>query len=864
MAGHGLLAHMLDVAAVAEVLQTREPEKSRQWTSEVFDLPLVSVSRCLSAFVGLHDFGKAIPGFQCKWPEGQLLVHAAGLPFKTHSLSTDRHDLAGSALLRRLLAEKFGGASWIRGIVQAIGAHHGYMPSATQIRDAAPRFEGDEWRLARQELFEAYWTTLEPEAGPADHELQLPAIAWLAGLTSVADWIGSNQEWFPIGERDESIKGHFQEAKLLADKALNEIGWPGFRVLLGEADETAVILSQFLANKEIKPRPLQVKADQLIKKASGPVLLLVEAPMGEGKTEMAFIAHLRLQAANGHRGLYVALPTQATGNAMYQRASAFINAFSPDDLLDMQLVHGNARLAKPTLRLKDVNGSKQESISCSAWFSQKKRPLLSPYGVGTIDQALYATLNVKHHFVRLWGLANRVIVLDEVHAYDTYTSGLIEALLRWLKALNCSVVLMSATLPDKKRLAFLKAWNINEEPDIEYPRILMCNNDGVLGTHVECREMAPINIFGISENLSDIAASVVEKLVNGGCGAVIVNTVQRAQDLYTLLKSLIDPDTELMLFHARFPADERSVLEQKVLTTFGCGKNSKRPLRALLVATQVVEQSLDIDFDFLFSDLAPIDLILQRAGRLHRHLRKRPEAHKRPALIVAGFQRDQLPELKETGWGYVYDPYILYRTWGIAGKESLWNFPDDIDRLVQAVYSDEPFEEEDREGFINKLDGALAEHLATLQDLRQRSLNVALDAEAEPQYAYTQKPNAVEEGEGQGLKVVTRLGQETITVIPVRVYPDGWRIFPEDQPFNPEDLLDDELASRLFQRQIRISRKQILAELVKQPTPKCFEQHPLLRNLYPIQLNGDMAEFGKLKLRLDLELGMIYEKSEEQ
>src|SRR5690606_14046569 len=112
------------------------------------------------------------------------------------------------------------------------------------------------------------------------------------------------------------------------------------------------------------------------------------------------------------------------------------------------------------IHLRGLDESRDQSLSASAWFAQRKRPLLSPYGVGTVDQALYAALNVKHHFVRLWGLANRVVVLDEVHAYDTYTSGLIAALLRWLKALNCSVVLMSATLPEARRAELLRAWDI--------------------------------------------------------------------------------------------------------------------------------------------------------------------------------------------------------------------------------------------------------------------------------------------------------------------------------------------------------------------------------------------------------------------
>ena len=187
--------------------------------------------------------------------------------------------------------------------------------------------------------------------------------------------------------------------------------------------------------------------------------------MGEGKTELAFLAHLRLQAANGHRGLYVALPTQATGNALFKRALKFLESFI-EGHADVQLVHGGASMNEDAQQLRAINlhgidQNKDETLSASAWFSQRRRPLLSPYGVGTVDQALYATLNVKHHFVRLWGLSNRVVVLDEVHAYDTYTTGLIAALLQWLKALGSSVVLMSATLPMARRNELIRAWGLN-------------------------------------------------------------------------------------------------------------------------------------------------------------------------------------------------------------------------------------------------------------------------------------------------------------------------------------------------------------------------------------------------------------------
>lgn len=859
--GHSLIAHMLDVAAVAEAILERESSRSQDWAAQAFALPSGKVVHWIAAMIGLHDFGKAIPGFQFKWPGGQAADEAAGLAFRAVALTVHRHDLASAALLRRLLASRAAGAGWSLAITQAIGAHHGYMPRSDEFRDAMPRYEGAGWAEARAEILDAYLQTTAPGDGPESDEIPLSAVAWLAGLTSVADWIGSNPDWFPPGERAETLKGHFVTARKLAEVALDAIGWPKFQPLLDSESDTDTLIRRILGQPAaaIEARPLQQAADRLLCGATGPVLMIVEAPMGEGKTELALLAHVRLQAMNGHRGLYLALPTQATGNAMFDRTLSFLQSFVSDMRLDIQLAHGGAMLDERIQRLRGVDDSPAESIASSVWFSQRKRPLLSPYGVGTVDQALFATLNVKHHFVRLWGLSNRVVILDEIHAYDTYTGGLIEALLRWLKALGCSVVLMSATLPARRRAALLDAWGAADRPDIPYPRILMARDGETFGETVACRQLAPIRISGIAEDLESLASAALADLAGGGCGLVVVNTVQRAQDLYRLLCQRITDPNEILLFHARFPADERSQHEREVLRRFGRVPESQRPKRCLLIATQVAEQSLDLDFDFMLSDLAPVDLLLQRAGRLHRHERARPLAHAKPHLRIAGLLAERTPELTETGWGFVYDAYILYCTWAVVLREQLWRLPSDIDRLVQAVYSQDPFEEEDRPELLATLDKALGEHYGILQTQRQQAFNVAIDAEDEPQTAYHGKPRASEEQGQGGIPVVTRLGEESLVAVPVLISDDGWRLLASDQPFDPEAVPDDALARRIFTRQIRISRKGVLHALIAERLPKGFEEHPLLRHLRPLPLRDGVAEIGGVRLRLDPELGLVYE-----
>ncbi|MFO1322348.1 MAG: CRISPR-associated helicase Cas3' [Burkholderiales bacterium] len=856
--GHGLLAHMLDVAAVAESILRREPRSTVEWAADRFGLDPMAVAGCIGAIVGLHDFGKGIPGFQAKWETGKLAGLGAGLPFGGNAERVDDHASASAALLWRLdvsLAPRQRLAWSV--LLAAVAAHHGYVPHRDEIDGARPLGEKPAWAEARQAVLDAYLAATLPAPIGAD-EFPTPVIAWLAGLTSVSDWIGSNQDWFPPGERHETIAGHFDAARTLAAQALDAIGWPAAHRLLDEDADTVDLLRRMTGVPALEPRPLQTALDHALADVAGPALVLVEAPMGEGKTEGAFLAHLRLQSALDHRGMYVALPTQATGNALFDRALAFLRAFAPSTPLDIQLAHGTAILDERVQRLRHLYGERDDAVASSAWFSQRRRALISPYGVGTVDQALFATLNVKHHFVRAWGLANRVVVLDEVHAYDTYTSGLIEMLLRWLKALGCSVVLMSATLPNARREALLRAWEVQSGERPAYPRLIVADSAGVRGATFAARPMPSIEVIGIEEDLDGIATHALACVTGGGCGCVILNTVKRSQDLYTMLSLRCPPDCELLLFHARYPSDERGAIERRVLDIFG--KNGKRPSHALLIATQVVEQSLDLDFDFLLSDLAPMDLLLQRAGRLHRHERHRPLAHREARMLIAGLLRDRPPETKQTAWEFVYDPYILLRTWAIASNEPLWHLPTDVDRLVQRVYGDEALPDDISATTREQIEGwRLGDHLALVQNQRLQAIHAAIDPDAEPQNAWTMKPRGNEEGDGLGIQNRTRLGDDAIAVVPVHVAADGWRLMPDAPSFDPQARIDDGLARRILSRQVRLGRKGVVALLSQTEVPAGFAEHPLLRDLRPLCLEDARAVVGGTVVRLDPTLGVVYD-----
>lgn len=863
--GHGLLAHILDVAAVAERLLIRESVATRAWAAGELDIDAAGAARAIAALVGLHDLGKAIAGFQHKWPQGQAADEAAGLPFSMRLLDADLHDRASNAVLPPLLAVHVGSRQRAQLLASAVAAHHGFVFDQMEVRDAVCTGEPAAWPQVRREIFDAYWQTLNPQASG----VTLPttsALAWLAGLTSVADWIGSNVEWFPPAERDSTFAGHHANALDRAEAALDAIGWPAHRALLDSAADTDTLLAAVMQRPGVTARPLQTEGERLLQGVREPVLMIVEAPMGEGKTELAFLAHLRLQQTLGHRGLYIGLPTQATGNAMFDRTLAFLRAFDHMQPLDIQLAHGGAMLQdERILPLRGINHRREDGVASSAWFAQRRRPLLSPYGVGTIDQALLSALNVQHHFVRVWGLSNRVVVLDEVHAYDTYTSTLIEALLRWLKACGCSVVLMSATLPRSKRAALLAAWagrGATEVPLLEYPRVLLAEGGTVRGASFTASVRSPIELAALGEGLDEVADCAVALAERGGCGAVVVNTVDRAQRLFGLLRARLNDRVRLLLFHARYPGDERLIRERDVLATFG--RDAQRPEAALLIATQVVEQSLDIDFDFLVSDLAPMDLLLQRAGRLHRHERCRPAAHAVPRLVIAGGLALRVPELKATAWAAVYDEWLLLRTWAFVSRATSLRLPHDIDRLVQAVYESDELPAGVPPEVLRRIDVvAQGNRLAEQTVERQRARHAMLDARLSFDELYGGKPRGNDEGDFPGVRNVTRLGPESLVVVPVHVQGDRWQACADGEPFDPAAQLDASTARVLVTRQLRLARRDLVMALKATALPPAFADHPWLKHARPLPLDQGRWRHGNLEVRLDPELGIVYSTVED-
>ena len=871
--GHPLLAHMLDASAAARAILLREPPRTREMLAHELGLSESEAVDFASFVVGLHDLGKASADFQRKWPAGMKRLEEAGFSYVPGGLLGVAHGPIGEHLTLKVLPRLGFSENVSRMLARLLGAHHGFLATSGEVKSARDTIKAEKgpWDEARLALVKSLWNAL---GAPITNSQTLSSelALWLMGLASFADWLASSPEFFPYGRDLKNPRAYLTNALSLANRALDSDQvkwWP--------RTPLAPVPPAFAKTFPFPPNGLQSKVIEGLQNLDGPGLLIIEAPMGGGKTEAALYAHLLLQAKNGHRGLYVAMPTQATGNAMFARVDRFLRTFG-DRPHDLQLVHGAALLNPDYLKLREVGDESDQTVLASEWFSAKKRAMLTEYGVGTVDQALLGTLKVRHHFVRLWGLGNRTVVLDEVHAYDAYTSRLIEGLVHWLRALGSSVVLMSATLTRKQREGLTAAWGA-ELPRTEapYPRVTIVGNSA-RSLAVPWPEKKMFGIESAPRPADELHADILRKLGKEGVAAAIVNTVDRAQGLYRKVQQalgsgepILDEGVvigrrfgtlEIYLLHARYPSRERQVRERALLARFG--KKGRRPRRALVIATQVVEQSLDLDFDLLFTDLAPLDLVLQRAGRVHRHERSRPATHTKPIIYVAGLDEDP-PDISTDYWDRVYAAYPLYTSWHLLRSCKQILLPDDMDTLIEAAYGYRTLEalpesvRTQAAAAMEQLKRDLAEHELQasqivvdplhrlLERLGDDHSTARLGLDDEEENPYTQRP-------------LTRLGEPSVQVVPLYEHDGGHYLdpgFAHRVPLKGPISADDARAA--YAASLRVGRKGVTEKLKREDVPGGWKKNGLLRNLRPLFLDeGGAVKIGHTELRMDPELGLVY------
>ena len=680
--GISVLDHCVNVGWVAHNLVERLPKG-------VTTLLPGDDGRSTAVLAALHDIGKITLGFQTKCLAWTVPIELGDRSKREASLSICDHALVSQVFLQDQL-KAVGAHLW----AAAIGAHHG-RPKGRNVK--RPDFEACAgWAEANREAVAQKLINLfgslpkkppETRFGPAHSDLWL-----LAGLVTVADWIGSNEAFFPV---DRGLPP--EESRQRAAQALAAIGWPGGELRMTSFSEA------FTGSESPSFQPNSVQ-ETVVKSAPG--LVIVEAPMGCGKTEAALRLAQQWISEGHHQGIYFALPTQVTSNRIHKRVAEFLNHTLANPA-SLRLAHGHSWLEHdsslalgPSRTRFDQDADGDNPLSdlreARSWFGSSKRALLAPYGVGTIDQALQGMVTVKHFFVRRFALAGKVVILDEIHSYDIYTGTLVGSLVRELLNLSCSVIVLSATLTAKRRQELLAAAGCEENNAPEsYPLITSATRGFPVQHHrPDWRDNKRIELRSEVFSEDTVLNELIRRAEAGEHVLWIRNTVIEAQKSFSALRSQIaEGEVTLGLLHSRFPFARRQELEGQWLDRLGRHRAPSGP-GSILIATQVVEQSVDIDLDFIVSDLAPTDMLLQRLGRLWRH--DRPPEHR--AAVWAEFWV-RLPELDpeadanklKSALGRsarVYAPYVLLRSAMVWRGRTEIQLPNDIRLLLEATYAD--------------------------------------------------------------------------------------------------------------------------------------------------------------------------------
>jgi len=520
-----------------------------------------------------------------------------------------------------------------------------------------------------------------------------PSLWWLAGLTSVADWIGSNERFFPSNYTEKSI-----HKTTTAVHALDAIG---FR----KAQFVRNLSFHDLFHDPKEPEKIWVPnemQEKTLATVCGPGVYVVEAPMGTGKTEAALWAGYHLLLSGKAMGIYFALPTQATSNRIHLRVNDFLRRIAPETPAS-RLIHGNSWLMDNDCGIHPAVTDKQgmpfdDARTARDWFASAKRALIAPFGVGTVDQALLGVVAAKHFFVRHFALAGKVVILDEVHSYDLYTGTLIDKLITTLEGLGCTVIVLSATLSGKRRAQIVShPEDVEDEAGRPYPLISGRNE----GQSLKPVAAAPSKSRTVKIDFITREGGVEEAITiarNGGAVVWICNTIDAAQKQYRRFAGSAQKELPVGLLHSRFPYWLREKIETEWMGRLD--KDGKTRCGCILVSTQIVEQSVDLDADLLISELAPTDMLLQRLGRLWRHEREqRPVDVPRLCIIKEEKSLEEFQSMEPKAIvkalgskAYVYAPFVLLRTLEIWKKQSKEqggvSISSQIRQLIELTYQE--------------------------------------------------------------------------------------------------------------------------------------------------------------------------------
>ena len=662
---HLLPYHCLDVAAVADVWLQQSNVLLKQIALSL-DKSESEARSIVLFFVLLHDLGKFDARFQ-NFRE-DIRVNLQGDEFE---VEPEKYSHGSHGYLHFIQCHGHNKA------MKAVAGHHGYCDTSIDRNFTDPDADDELIELdqkARKEWIEfcLQWTGLSKVPNVGD-------IPMLAGLCSVSDWLGSSITHFVSERRD--LNDYYQQVLPLAKKVLSESG------VLNEIKGAGF---EFLFSP-YKPRGIQTLLPDL---PIIPGLTIVESDTGSGKTEFALAYASMLIEQNLADGVVFGLPTQATANGLFARIGKAAQLLFPD--CSITLAHGKSKYQIP-----DENGFLHRS---------SKRAFLGSMSVATVDQILMGVLGIKHQFIRSFGTRKSVLVLDEIHSFDAYMYALIEKVLQGQHQAFSSVILLSATLPGSIKNTLLAPYG-GASASSAYPLVTHVNIQGntqefsLSEQELVTQKVINLEQWQTKRMLPDTQqlSSLITLAQQGAMVGIICNTVNDAQVLYSQIKKQVESDgIEIDLFHARYTYEDRARIEKQVLDTYG--KEAERKGR-ILVATQVVEQSLDLDFDIMVSQIAPVEFLMQRMGRLWRHERSGSSLPDRTSSIDKPVFITLVPDSSISNWkthyqgsGFVYPNIrVLYRTQQYLQKQTQLTFPDCYRDAIEYVHGEDSYDGEPTE-----------------------------------------------------------------------------------------------------------------------------------------------------------------------
>ncbi|MCA1170647.1 CRISPR-associated endonuclease/helicase Cas3 [Kocuria sp. AG109] len=937
--------HLMDTGAVAGALWDRwVAPGTRRMLAEKTGLTPDQARTLVIWLAGVHDVGKATPPFQSQISDREEIsrlcdrVRAAGLPLpgKIASLDGYLHGLAGEMILIRWLSgspfteatsgtgtggplsrrEKRQRSRSERALAAVVGAHHGLpnfdLRAADRAHGALVEEQDPAWWPVQDELLDRM-TALTSADGALSALLRQPPMSRetqmvLTGIVIVADWIASNADLHPFLPGGIVHSDEDQQQRIDHGSSALRLPSPWMPEELTGSPVDTVYRRRFSWPAALSPRPLQRSAFETAAAMDGPGILCIEGPMGVGKTEAALVAAEVLGQRSGAGGLIFAAPTMATSDALFSRVHRWAQTMDGAEVLSMYLGHSKNTLNRDfqairnTVAPRPLQGISEGEEASDAhaevvahqWLWGRKKGILADFVVGTVDQVLFLALQAKHAMLRHLGLASKVVIIDEVHAYDTYMSGYLARTLEWLGAYGAPVILLSATLPHEAKAQLVSAyqrgltgadWTAQDIPDSAnaYPVITAGSSEGITLHEVPApTDQLPVELARMPDHDDALRAACTTVREEGGCLLILCNTVSRAQHAYRVAQEALGGE-DVDLLHARFIAADRIEKERDLVEQLGPAANradGTRPTRRIVVATQVVEQSLDLDFDAMITDIAPADLLLQRMGRVHRHQRTaedRPGWAQKPTVRIRGFEDPgdaENPPRFADALTLINPEQLLLATClelrPFLDGGAMLQLPEDIPGLVQRTYG---LRQEVPAGWRERWETARDQLTTARAEAENRARTYQFPAPQESPTFENLWSVARRDGEDAEGEAQVRDSDPTLEVILVRSDKAGYTPLPWLREADRQATLhrgfapDRETARLLATSTVRLPHRFSLPRIfdralkeLEETTDEAWQEAPYLKGQLQLTLDEDFhAELAGIHLRYDRELGLLQE-----